>query len=68
MAVTVSVATADKAVCRGGAGNDAGATETGVREASALLLADLITSHHTLFIHTHRARAGIFSLPPPPAF
>lgn len=35
VAVTVSVATVDKAVYRGGAGNDAGTTETSVGEVSA---------------------------------
>lgn len=45
VAVTISVATVDKAVYRGGACNDAGTTETSVGEVSLQLLADHITSH-----------------------
>lgn len=72
VAVTVSVATVDKAVYRGGAGNDAGTTETSVGEVSLLLLADLITSHtfqtqpHNNFLtHSQKtlcaSRSGNFS-------
>ncbi len=61
VAVTVSFATVDKAVHRDGAGNDAGTTETSVREVSLQLLADLITSP---FIHrkqcTHQRQTFYF--------
>ncbi len=54
VAVTVSVATVDKAVYRDGAGNDAGTTETSVGEVSLQLLADLITSLFILSLTTQK--------------